>query len=192
MKNLNRFWQFILLAVIAISCTVTDEGPPGPRGPQGPPGFDGQDGDEFVAIAYEFGPISFSADNEYGTFLLFDDEDLPNIYESDKALTYLLDLDAEQNDGLDVWSPLPQTRFNEVGTYVYNYNFTREDVYVYMDANFSLNLLNGAETDNKFFRVIIIPAESTQRTSDSVDYDDYNAVMKHYGLTESDVKKASK
>ncbi len=190
MKNLIRISQIMLLAILAISCTITDEGPPGPRGPQGQAGLDGQDGEEFVAIAYEFPSISFTAGNNYSTTLLYDQEDLPFIYESDKALTFLL---AGQDDrGYDIWSPLPQTKFNEVGTYIYNYDFTQVDVFVYMDANFSLDLLISEETDNKIFRVVIIPAESTQRTTESIDYDDYYAVMKHYGLDESKVKKLSK
>ncbi|GAA5041780.1 hypothetical protein GCM10011506_43700 [Marivirga lumbricoides] len=186
MKNLFHNFQILLLATFLItSCTFNgNDGAPGPRGPQGPPG---QDGEEFVAIAYEFPPVSFNENNDYGVTLLYDEVDLPFIFESDKALAFLLS--GVDDRGYDIWSPLPQTRFNEVGTYVYNYDFTLVDVFVYLDADFRKGLFIPEETDDKIFRVIIIPARATQRSAEPVDYDNYYAVMEHYGLKESNVKK---
>lgn len=186
MKNLFYNLQVLLLSLLIVSCTFNgDDGAPGPRGPQGPPG---QDGAEFEAIAYEFSQVSFSPDNDYRVDLLFDEEDFPNIYDSDKALVYLLVGYDPQIDA-DLWSMLPQTRFNQYGTYVYDYEFTREYASVLMDANFDKGLLNIEETFDKVFRVIIIPARATQRSATQIDYNDYHSVMKHYGLKESNVKR---
>ncbi len=188
MKNLTRFCQFILLAVMAISCTVTDEGPPGPRGPQGPQGPAGEDGGLIVALSYEIPGITFNASNDYQVRVPFPEEDLDLIFPSDKVLVYFL---WEENPDYDLWRPLPQTLFNEYGTYVYNYDFTSFDVNFFMDANFSLNLLGANQTDNWIARVVIVPAEDpvTLRSAASVDYSNYTEVVDYYNIDEKDFVK---
>ncbi len=185
MKNLYYFPIFLIGLIT--SCTVNGDGTPGPRGPQGPEGPAGEDAPPFEAIAYVDPPISFNAGNNYGTFLQFDEEDLPFILESDKVLMYMLV--GENPDGLDIWSPLPQTYFNNLGTFIYSFEFTQVDAFVFMDANFNLDLLGAGDTDNKIFRVLIVPAESTSaRSSSPLDYNNYYDVMEYYRLQESDIK----
>ncbi len=187
MKNLTRFCQFILLAVIAVSCNVTGaDGPPGPQGPQGPRGPAGEDGGLLVALSYEYSGITFSAANDYQVQVFFPEEDLDLIFPSDKVLVYFL-----WDENPDIWRPLPQTLFSEFGTYIYNFDFTDIDVNFFMDANFSLNLLDANQTDNWIARVIIVPAEDPifLRSVSEVDYTNYKEVVDYFNLDEKDFVK---
>lgn len=180
MKNLTRFCQFILLAIIAVACNVTGaDGPPGPRGPQGPQGNDGVDGES--AYVFEFNEVTFTSSNNYELFLEFPQDFVVN---TDNVLVYFL-WDYIEEDDLDVWRPLPQTLFTQFGTLVYNFDFSRVDVRLFMDGNFDLNSLGADATDDWIVRVVVIPSNSEARTTTNIDYDNYHEVIKHYGLKES-------
>lgn len=186
MKNLFNFTLAISLFFLG-SCTFNGQdgapGPQGPRGPQGPAGQDGKDGEE--AYVFEYVDLTFSASNEYSLLLEFPSDF--QMLESDKVLVYFL-YDYIEEDDLDIWRALPQTEFTDFGTLIYNYDFTIFDVNLFLDSNFDLNLLGASYTDNWIARVVVVPGQFTNgREADPVDYEDYNAVMKYYNLSDADI-----
>ncbi len=188
MKKLFNFLKISALFLFIASCTFSgSDGPPGPRGPAGQDGLDGSDGVEFVAIAYEFVDVTFSGSNDFSVFLEFPEADWPLIFPSDVVLVYQL-VGYDENLQLDTWEPLPRTLFNQFGTFIYGYDFTEFDARVFLDANFDLGLLPGGDTDNKIFRVVIIPAENTSgRTTAGLDHSNYYEVMNHFNMADEDV-----
>lgn len=182
MKNLFNF-IFVISILSLGSCTFNgQDGAPGPRGPQGPRGTDGMDGQE--AYVFEYVDLTFSASNEYSLLL-----ELPSNFEmlnSDKILVYFLYSDPEV-DETDIWRLLPQTEFTDFGTLVYNYDFTMFDVILFLDSDFDLNLLSAGFTDNWIARVVVVPGQLQNRTANPVDYNDYNAVMEYYNLSEENI-----
>jgi hypothetical protein len=186
MKKLFNLILAINLILLG-SCTFNGQdgapGPQGPRGPQGPAGQDGQNGQE--AFVFEYTDLTFTSANEYSLLL-----ELPSDFEmleSDVVLVYFL-YDYFEDEDLDLWRALPQTEFTDFGTLIYNYDFTLFDVNLFMDANFDLNLLGARFTDNWIARVVVVPGQFTNgRTTDPVDYKDYDAVIAHYNISEKDI-----
>jgi hypothetical protein len=180
MKTLLNF-IFAISIVLLSSCTFnSQDGVPGPRGPQGPAGLDGQE-----AFVFEYPDLTFSASNNYRELLVFPDNF--EMLQSNKVLVYFL-YDYIEQDDLDVWRALPQTEFTDFGTLVYNYDFTMFDVNLFLDGNFDLNLLGANFTDNWIARVVVVPGQFTNgRTEDPVDYNNYDAVMEHYNLTDQNI-----
>ena len=186
MKNLFNF-IFAISILLLGSCTFNGQdgapGPQGPRGPQGPAGQDGRDGEE--AYVFEYVDLTFSASNEYTLLLEFPDNF--EMFNSDKVLVYFLYSDP-QVDEPDIWRLLPQTEFTDFGTLVYNYDFTMFDVILFLDANFDLNLLSASFTDNWIARVVVVPGQlQNGRALSPVDYNDYNAVMEYYNLSQQNI-----
>jgi hypothetical protein len=85
---------------------------------------------------------------------------------------------------------MPQTYyFNDGGELDYNYDFTRNDVNIFLDANFPLINLSSAWTQNQTFRIVIIPGYFSNRSAVQVDFNDYNAVIQAYGINPTSIKK---
>lgn len=148
-------------------------GPPGLDGLPGPQGPQGVAGAEAYVVEYEF---SFVAP-DYGEFLFYDDvEALP----SDVVLVYLLW--GEDEDGLEIWRLLPQSQITEFGWLQYNFDFTEDYAYVFMEADFLLDDLGADFTDGWVARVVIVPGGFVDGRSLPVDYSDYNAVKEAYGI----------
>lgn len=177
MKNLFKFIFAISIFLLG-SCTFNgQDGAPGPQGPEGPPGPE--------AYVFEYVDLTFSASNDYSLLLEFPDNF--EMLESDKVLVYFLYSDPTADEA-DLWRLLPQTEFTDHGTLIYNYDFTRFDVALFLDANFDLNLLGAIFTDNWIARVVVIPGQfQNGRVESPVDYKDYNAVMEHYDLTDQNI-----
>lgn len=111
----------------------------------------------------------------------------PPIYASDMILVYHL---YGVENGLDVWRLMPQTYFFSGGGELdYNYDFTREDVKLFMDANFNMNTLSPDWTQNQTFRIVIIPGYFSGKQSSKVDFTDYDATLKAYNIDPLKIKK---
>ena len=153
---MKRFTNLIVIAIglITFGC-ISDEGPQGPVGPQGPEGPQGPAGES--GFVFEFEDINFTSP-DYEVFLTY-----PNDFEgldSDVALVYFL-WDIANVDGvdLDVWRPLPQMVIDERGSLVYNYDFTKNDVRLFLESNFNLDDLQAIDTDNWIARVVVVPGD---------------------------------
>jgi hypothetical protein len=70
----------------------------------------------------------------------------------------------------------------------YNFDFTRNDINIFLDSNFDLTTLSPAWAQDQVFRVVIIPGYLTNRNSKAIDFNDYNAVVKAFNINENQIK----
>ena len=124
---------------------------------------------------------SFSAANNYSRIITLN----PPIYSSDMVLVYRL---FDVINGEDVWRTLPQTVYLLQGELDYNFDFTRNDINIFLDSDFDLTTLGSAWTQSQVFRVVIIPGYLSNRNSSTIDFSNYNEVVKRYAITESQIK----
>jgi hypothetical protein len=167
---------FILSGLLFAAC----EGPSGPSGPPGPPG---PPGDGSVVLGNEVLEVTvdFTADNEYFQAFALD----PPIEENDLVLAYLL---WEQDGDTDIWRALPQTLFLDEGILQYNFDFTRFDFGLFMEANFTIGEIGPQWTDNQVFRIVLVPGQMLV-TDPGLAQDDYQTVLHKVGLDHVEVKK---
>jgi hypothetical protein len=156
MKNLALFLAFTT-TVILTSCTG-DQGPPGP---QGEPGIN------ILGQVFEV-TVDFTPGNGYSRLIQFPSN--VEVFESDAVLVYLLeDVVPGNGGGIDVWSQLPQTFFVDQGTLIYNFDYTFLDVRLFLDANFNLDTLGSAFTNDQTFRIAVVPSEFATQDLSMVD-----------------------
>lgn len=185
MKNIY-WWLFILS--IGFSCRGP-EGLPGPQGLQGPQGPKGQDGYDGSAYLFEFN-FDFISNYEYSEIFEFPRDF--KTYPTDIVLVYLF---WEADDqGNDIWRLLPQSEIMEFGWLQYNYDYTQNDVQIFMEADFSLNKLGPIYTDDQWARIVVIPGQAMnfRQSSSTVDLSDYNAVKVAYGLPDLSLPEGAK
>ncbi|MCI9845697.1 hypothetical protein [Flavobacterium pectinovorum] len=151
------------------------------EGPEGPPGEPGQDGLIGQVIQRE---VDFNSPN-YSVLIPFGVQ----IYPEDVVLVYHR---YEVDNGNAVWRLIPQTYYmSDGGALDFNYDFTRNDVNIWLAADFPLSMLSSDWTQNQVFRIVIVPGEKLGGTGKSVnkpDYSDYEAVIKKYNIDDSNVK----
>ncbi|MDM9632431.1 collagen-like protein [Robiginitalea aurantiaca] len=186
MKHLGSFLA-LLSAIILISCT-------GPTGPPGPPGFDGRDGQDGVNILGSVYDIvgDFTPSNDYSLFSVFA-EDVPGleVFETDVVLVYILwDQIDDPTGPIDIWRLLPQTRLLQEGILQYNYDFTFEDVSIFLESDFNLGILPPGDTDNQVFRIAILPADGTGKRN--LDVTNMQEVMDFLEVNESGIPRIDK
>lgn len=169
------------LSLLIYSCQEGPVGPRGERGPQGEPGENGQEGFTFEYI------VDFISPNYSSTL------DFPNDFQmldSDVVLVYFLW--GVDND-LEIWRQLPQTLLLEEGTLLYNFDFTTNDVVVFMDADFNMDVLGANYTDEWVARVVVVPAQFADNGRIAgVDFSDYFAVKSHFNLPDIEVDEKYK
>ena len=181
MKRSTSILSLLMLLTFS-ACHIGHEGPIGPvgptgaTGPQGPQGAAGESG-----FVFEFEGINFTSP-EYEAILSYPNDFEP--LESDVALVYLL-WDVEEIDGeeVDVWRALPQTILTDDGLLQYNFDFTKYDVKLFLDAEFSLDLLTAIDTDDWVARVVVVPG-NFWNTNGRRDWSNYNKTKEFLGLPE--------
>ena len=150
------------------------------EGPEGPPGQDG-----LIAEVFEVTNVSFTNANDYSTLVDLN----PAIFNSDVILLYRKTV---ASNGENVWKLIPETYYFDDGTlnFAYNYNFTSNDISIYMDG-YDLGGVTSNYRLNQTFRVVIVPGyfSNTAKSVNKEDYSDYNAVIKKYNIDDSNVKK---
>jgi hypothetical protein len=142
---MKRIISFIsVFALLLTSCTG-DQGPPGFDGPQGPPGR------EFVGSAFEI-VIDFNAADNFEFFEPYGFE----VFPSDVTLVYI---EWEVDNGAPIWRLLPQSvYFDNDSVLVYNFDFTQQDVRIFLDGTTNFNTLDPIWTRNQAFRIVVLPA----------------------------------
>ncbi len=177
MKRYTVALLFFLFGVMACETSYV-EGPPGPQGPQGPAGQDGSEGYTFEYV------INFEAP-DYQVFLPFPDNF--HMLSSDVVLVYLLWGQQDVNgETLDIWRALPQTRLTDQGTLLYNFDFTKTDVSLFMESDFPKSTLGPDYLSDWVVRIVVVPAQfANGRTA--LDLKDYHAVVKTFGLSDPPV-----
>jgi len=146
MKKMMKF----LLSAITLFLLLTgcgERGPVGPQGPQGPAG------PTILPTSFEF-EVDLNQSNEF-SFV----QGIPSgieVLNSDVVLVYVFE-DYIEEDDLDVWRKLPLTEFNANGTLLYDYDFTRIDVRIFLDANYTLGKAD--EFQDLLIRAVHVPAD---------------------------------
>jgi hypothetical protein len=105
------------------------------------------------------------------------------IYSTDMVLVYRL---AGTANGNDLWEFLPETHYFADGTrnFSYNFDFTRNDVQIYLEGN-NLSTLESGYRLNQFFRIVVVPANIVY----AVDKSNFSAVMAALKVNESQIQK---
>jgi len=143
MKKLTTM-ILVLASAFILSC----------EGPMGPPGEDGTD---LLGTIFEL-EGDFQPSNEYQLFF-----DFPNnfeIYDTDVVLVYILwDVVNVNGKNTDVWRLLPQTIVLDEGVIQYNFDYTVNDVRIFLEATIPFSDLLPAETQDQVFRIAVLPAD---------------------------------
>jgi hypothetical protein len=163
--------------IITLLAVIGMFGFQGCEGPEGPPGPPGQDG--LIADAIEITNVSFNSSNNFGVLKTFGTP----IYPSDMVLVYRL---SGIVNGEDIWSLLPETHYFDDGTldFSYDFDFTRNDVNIFMVGN-DLGTVSDGFRNNQIFRIVIIPANLIN----AIDKNNYKAVMSVLNIDESQIQK---
>lgn len=168
--------KFLLLFTVIVMSTLTGcEGPQGPAGLNGTPGFSAE------SEVFEVANVSFNLNNNW--FVTYGLDTV--ILTTDNILVYEL---VNTNDDIDTWALLPQIYYLETGQAQYNFNFSYDQFSLFIDADFDLNLLPATFTQNKVFRIVIIPGY-TAKGGEEVDFENYNEVIEKYGINDSNIIK---
>ena len=158
---------FLFLAVAASGLFVSCEGDRGPAGP--------------ASEVFEVN-TTFTAANDFAQTYALN----PEIFTSDNLLVYEL---VNTNDNIDTWALLPQVYYFPQGQAQYNFNYSFDQFTILTDADFDMTLLPASFTNNKVFRVVIVPGYFSKGTAPVVDYKDYDAVIKAFNIDDSHVTK---
>lgn len=91
-------------------------------------------------------------------------------------------------NGQDLWRQLPQAVYLTQGELDYNFDFTRNDINLFLESNFDLATLGANWTQNQVFRVVIVPGYFSNKNNKTVDFNDYNAVVKAFNIKDNQIK----
>jgi hypothetical protein len=156
------FSGLLIMTGLIQSCTINDNPEPITN--------------EFLAEVFEV-KADFTTANTFRNYY-----DLkPVIFDSDVLLVY--ELSGTDNNGEDIWKPLPQIYTFTEGIMQYNFDFTKVDFSIFMDANFDRLRLNNSWRLGKTFRVVIVPGKFAK----TIDKNNLQNVMKDLNLTEQSV-----
>lgn len=193
-KILHPILIFAILLTAACEGLQGPEGPEGPQGPQGAPGPQGPKGDPgngggAGAMIFYDDDVNF----EDGYAVVYN----LNAVEADfhdLIFVYRAEFYGTEEGPILVWALLPKTYNIEGGGTV------RYENYFYMKDNLLAISMHSsipfADLDNhwktgQFFRIVIVPAVILNgRTAEpEVDFNDLDAVMEYFGLSEEDIVK---
>ncbi|WP_396211325.1 hypothetical protein [Flavobacterium sp.] len=107
----------------------------------------------------------------------------PTIYSSDVILIYRKSGTTSNNS--NVWQSIPRTLYLPQGELDYDFDFSREDFTIYAGGTYDLTFTPSYIT-NQTFRIVIVPGYFSKGSS-SIDFSDYNAVIKAYNIDDSKV-----
>lgn len=125
--------------------------------------------------------FNFNSTDGYTIYRAF----TPQIFASDVVLIYRLSGTIDSNT--PIWQQIPRTLFLPEGELDYDFDFSKEDFTIYAGGTYNL-ALTPSYINNETFRIVIVPGYFSNKGSKSVDYSDYNAVIKAYNIDDSSVK----
>ena len=147
----NSMKKAVLLSLLSLVFFGSCNGPEGPIGPQGPEGI------SVFSNVMEVS-IDFDASNNYEALLNFPSDWI--VYEADLIMVYLSYETIRDSSGLiNVWRALPQTLLTNDGWLQYNFDHTYQDIRLFMQADYDLNLTTSADRENQVFKIAVIPAQ---------------------------------
>lgn len=157
---MKKIFLLLLLMLAAVSCmeTVDSYDPQPVPEPQDPPALMGK---AFTRV------VSFTANNKFSEIVTIPKEIV--VYPSDIVLVYL-----RWSKQPNVWRLLPTSKFfTDGGELQYSFDFTTEDVSLFLTGDINLYTLGPKWTDHQVFRVVVMPATMAQK----VDINDMKTVM---------------
>jgi len=179
MKSLTIISLTLVISLFSCQGPAGEQGDPGPKGDPGADGLDGLEGFTFDYI------VDFTSP-DYASTLTF--PETFQMLESDVALVYFVW--GTTDNELEIWRQIPQTLFLEEGLLQYNFDFTIDDVVVFMEADFDMSVLGADYTDDWIVRVVVVPAQDASNGRIAgVDLSDYNAVKEYFNLQDLPVDK---
>lgn len=119
------------------------------------------------------------------------------VFSGDGVLIYWME--GTTSNGNPIWRLIPQDLYFPNAEYptlngylTYNYDFTTTEAIIYADTDQPLAAIPNY-TVGQIFRIIIVPGQNpiqarTANTTPSVDTKDYQAVIKAYGINDSNVQ----
>jgi hypothetical protein len=128
----------------------------------GPPG---EDGTSLLGTVFEM-EGDFIPSNNYELF--FDFPQTFEIYDTDVVLVYILwDVVTLNGKQIDVWRLMPQTimlkkvypNYTETDILQYNFDYTINDVRIFLETTMPMSELLPAETQDQVFRIAVLPAD---------------------------------
>lgn len=133
-----------------------------------------------ISEVFEYTNINFLP-NDYSVVLTYPH----SILSSDMVLVYRL---SGSFQGEDIWKLLPETYYFDDGTLDlrYDFDFTRFDSEVHLEG-YDLAGVSDSYKLNQIVRVLVIPANFGK--NNTINYKDYNAVIKAYNIDESKIIK---
>jgi hypothetical protein len=166
---------YLLLAVVGLTTLSSCDGDQGPAGPE--------------SEVFELQNVNFQLDqnNEYTIFQQLN----PGIFNSDNILIYRLS--GTINPQTPIWQLIPRTLFL-TGAFAgeeldYDFDFSAVDFTIYAGGTYDLS-----ETpqfiQNQTFRIVIIPGYFSKNPD--LDFEDYNSVIKAFGIDDSKVTVLNK
>lgn len=122
---------------------------------------------------------SFNSTNNYSKLVSL----VPPIFTSDMILVYRLSAIV---NGQDVWKLLPETFFYADGTmnFGYNYDFSKNDVNIYMVGNDLPSVTNPFRV-NQVIRIVIVPGKLVN----AIDKNNYLQVINALNINKDHVQK---
>ena len=137
-----------------------------------------------ISEVFELRNRNFSYDANFDEYFIRESL-TPQIYASDVIIIYRLV--GTTNTGAPIWQLIPRTiYFNNGDELDYDFDFSREDFSIY--ARGTYNLANTPQfITNQTFRIVIIPGYFS-RTANPVDYNNYDDVIKYFGIDDKNVK----
>lgn len=143
-----------------------------------------QDNDTYpVVLEIRNENFAYNANDGYNIYKQFSQP----LYQYDMVLVYR---QAGVSNGNAVWQQIPRTLyFNQEqdgfnGELDYDFDFTANDLMIYAGGTYNL-ATTPQYINNQTFRVVLIPASGRMA---NIDYSDYNAVIKYYGIDDSKIK----
>ncbi|MHA3788595.1 hypothetical protein ACX0HA_10325 [Flavobacterium hauense] len=149
---------FLLLSIVSVfglaSCSNDDDRP---------------DNDTFPEV-FEVNNVNFIASGNFQALVPLS----PKIFSSDVVLVYRL---AGANQlGNDIWEPIPTTYNLTEGQLNYNFDFSQDEVVLYLDTTFD-PMLRQDFSLNQVFRIVLVPGYVAQNL-DSKNYDVVMSALK--------------
>lgn len=125
-----------------------------------------------ISEVFEVKNVSFTSSNSFSTFVDLN----PSIYSSDVILVYRL---SGTDQGKNVWKLIPESYYFNNGTFDfgYNFDFTQDDVKIYMNGN-NLETVANSFRFNQVFRIVIVPGSFSQTLNKNNLEDVLNALNK--------------
>ncbi len=175
MRKLLPLLLIALFSVFIVSCNSDDNN------------NNNNNNTDTVAEVYEIKNENFTLNNR-GNLTIY--KQFNNaLYASDMVLIYRQE---GETNGNPIWTLVPKSYYTTFGTVDYTYDFTINDVQIYLDTNITDTETLNSYMNNQTFRVVVIPAtlgRSASNISTNSEYEDYNYVVRRYNINQQNVKQ---